>query len=235
MENIIKKNNLKLILRFVIYLLGILLTAFGAVLIIRSDLGAGGWDAVNTNLSELFGITIGQASMSINISLLLFLIIYRKNIKFLFVLFPIFTMGLGIDFWDLIVLKNLIPINLLQQILIFGGGFIALPIGLSMIILTGLPAMIFDELTIAFMDITKIDSFFKVRLGIEGTAIILASILGLIAGIGFGAVNIGTLIISAAIGPLISIYINLFKTITGKDKKDVVEIISEQNINIPKA
>lgn len=217
-----KKIDLKTVLRVSIYLLGILVTALGIVFVLRSELGAGGWDAVNENLSRLIGITVGQASIGINITLLLFVIIYKRDLKYLVILFPILTMGLAVDLWNEIILVNFVVTKMIYRLITFVGGFLILPLGLGLILITKYPAMIFDELTLSLMHITKIDSFLIVRLGIEATAIILAIVFGLIGGFGLGSVSIGTLVISGAIGPLISIYVkNLEKVFNFDDKKIV--------------
>jgi len=109
----------------IIYFIAILLTGLGINAILRSTLGAGAWDTVTNNLSVLAHITLGMASAIVNILILGFLIIYWKQIKFLFVLVPIFGIALAIDFWDIIIFDQYYPNGLfLQSIFFFGGTLI---------------------------------------------------------------------------------------------------------------
>ncbi|MFA7423213.1 MAG: hypothetical protein WCZ00_05700, partial [Acholeplasmataceae bacterium] len=58
-------------LRMSIYLLGIMITGLGINVLLRSTLGAGAWDTVTNNFSELVHISLGTASAIINITVLL--------------------------------------------------------------------------------------------------------------------------------------------------------------------
>lgn len=197
----------KKILRIVVYVLGILLTALGANILLRSALGAGAWDTVTSNLSHLANITLGIASASINITLLILIIIYHKDLKYLFILVPIFGISLSLDFWDLIVLGEWMPLTFLSQSLWFVVGTLVLTLGLSLIVASLFPAMIFDELTYMLMKVLHIKSFFVMRIFIELFAVVLATIFGFLAGIQFGAVNFGTFLLAIIIGPLITFHL----------------------------
>lgn len=193
----------------IFYLLGITIVGFGVVAIIRSKFGAGPWDTVNYNLSEVFGITLGTASVLVNVVVTSIIFIYRKKLKFLFMIFPIAAVGISIDFWDIIVFNDFSTSNILLQSFLFIIGFGTLPLGLALVISTKYPAFVFDELMMMLMDITKFSDIKKVRIAIEMFAIILASILGFAGGIGFGAVNWGSIFMALTIGLLIKFYLNL--------------------------
>lgn len=210
----------------IIYLIGITIVGFGVVAIIRSNFGAGPWDTVNYNLSELVGITLGTASVLVNVVITSIIIAYRKKIKFLFMIFPILAIGISIDFWDILVFGDFSTSNLLLQSGLFIVGFGLLPLGLALVISTKYPAFVFDELMMMLMDITKITNIGKIRISIEMFAIIFASILGFAGGIGFGAVNFGSVFMALTIGLLINYYLNLIL-----NNKDIVDSIYKHAIN----
>ena len=197
--------------RIGIYLLGISLIGLGVNIIIRSHFGAGAWDAVNDNFRSLTGITLGTASFSINLIILTFIMVYRKQLKYIITILPIFGSAVAMDIWDILLFGSWEPETLTTRFIAFIIGLFVLPFGLSLVIVTRFPAMVFDELTFIMMEIVHVKSFMKVRWGIEIFAIILATIFGFLANVSFGSVNIGTLLISLTIGPMIQWYLNVMK------------------------
>lgn len=206
-------NNKETIWKVIIFILGILITGLGVNILLRSKMGAGAWDTVTYNLSHLFKISLGIASAIINILVLLVVILANKKLKYLLVVIPIVTLALAIDFWDLLIFKDFTIEQIEIKLLFFVIGLIILPLGLGVTLMSKLPAMVFDELTLALMRVFKIKQFFTMRIFIELFAIILASVLGFIGGIRFGAVNFGSFILAFTIGPMISLYLKWFEPI----------------------
>jgi len=188
----------------IVYLFGIILSALGVNVLLRSALGAGAWDTVTNNLSILASISLGTASALVNVVIMAFVVIYNKNAKFFLVSIPIVGIALAIDFWDIVVFSDFYPNLLWVRGLFYIGGLLVLTLGLAMMIVTKYPAMVFDELTLSLMRLFKSKSFFATRIGIELFAIVLATGFGFWAGIGFGAVNLGSLILALIIGPTIA-------------------------------
>lgn len=199
--------------RIMMYLLGMFIAGGGVNLILRSTIGAGSWDAVNDHSRILFGITLGTASLITNFTILTFILIYRKNLKYLIVIIPIFGIATMMDIWDIIILNDMNPVGLFEQIIWFIIGSILLPFGLSLMITTKFPSMVYDEMTFAFMEILHINNFLKVRVGVEVLAVLIAITQGLIIGIGLGSVSIGTVILAITIGPMIDFFIKLVNKI----------------------
>ncbi|TVP85941.1 MAG: hypothetical protein EA375_03015 [Acholeplasmataceae bacterium] len=189
--------------KIITYLAGVLLTALGINILLRSMLGAGAWDTVTHNLSVLAGITLGTASFSINVVIMAFIILYNRKLKFLLVILPIIGIALTIDFWDIIVFGGYYPGSWWLRIIFYFGGTFILTLGLALMVITRFPAMVFDELTLSLMRLFKIDSFFITRTIIELFAIALATVFGFAAGIGFGAVNVGSFILALILGPIL--------------------------------
>lgn len=193
-------------LRVFLYVFGVFVLGFGINLLLRSTLGAGAWDTVSNNFSQLIGSSLGTASFIINVSVLAFVLIYNKNIKYAVILVPILSLALVIDLWDIVILGDLTIEKVWLQVISYIGGGIILSFGLALIIVSRFPAMVFDELTVSLMRLLKIKKFFTMRIMIELFAIALATVFGFLAGIKFGAVNFGSFILAIAIGPIISIH-----------------------------
>ena len=185
-----------LIRRLAQYALGVLLISFGVVTLLRTQIGAGAWDTTTYNLSALSGLTLGMASFLIQFTIVLIIVAYRKQWKYFLVAISILMISLGIDFWDLVVYQSYFFEGLMLRLIVFVAGVFVITFGLSLVILTHYPAAIFDELMLMIMAIFKTDKIFFPRLAIEMFALFLASIFGFIAGIGFGAVNIGSFILA---------------------------------------
>lgn len=201
-EKFMKNNPLRIFL----YVMGVIITSLGINILLRSQLGAGAWDAVSNNFSILTKLTIGTASAIINVLVLLIVILHNRKLKYFAILLPLFGIALAIDFWDLIVFRDFTITVFWLKLVFFVLGALTLTTGLALMITTKYPAMVYDELTLTLMDILKIKSFFVMRIMIEVFAIILATIFGFWAGIRFGAVNLGTFFLAVAIGPFITIH-----------------------------
>ena len=201
------KYNKETIFKIIIYIAGIVLSALGVNILLRSALGAGAWDTVTNNLSILVNTSLGTASAVVNVIIVTFVILYNKKLKFLLVLIPIFGIALFIDFWDIVVFASYYPQTIALRFVFYFGGLFILTLGLALMIVTPYPAMVFDELTLSLMRLFKSKSFFTTRIGIELFAIALATGFGFLAGIGFGAVNLGSFILALIIGPIIALQI----------------------------
>lgn len=211
------KNKFKFYLpKIILYLMGLFILGLAISIVLRTKIGSGAWDAVSFNFHMLTNqkITVGTAGQIIGITLLTIILIYRRKLKYAFTLIPILITGFFIDLWNLIILKNFFINALYAQILFFILAVFLLPFALSLMIQSGLSSMVFDEFTYLLMDILKSKSFTKVRIGFEIFAIVLAITFGLIAGGQLYEVKYGTIVMAFTIGPLIDIYLNLFKKIT---------------------
>lgn len=198
-------------IRGFIYTAGMMITALGINVLLRGKLGAGAWDTTIFNFSQLARITLGTASFITYVVILTFVMLYNKKIKYVAILIPIIGISVANDFWDIIVFANYYPSMLWLRFIFFVGGAIILTLGLSLMIVTNYPAMVFDELTLSFMRLLKINSFFKARIIIELIAILLAIIFGLLAAIGFGAVSYGSIFLAFLVGPMIELELYYLK------------------------
>lgn len=208
------------VLRGLVYFLGIILTGLGVNVLLRSSLGAGAWDTVIYNLRAFFknnlsiDVTLGTVSFMIYLVVLSYVMWYYKKLKFLFVFIPMFGIALAIDFWDIIVLGTYLPQDMFIRVLFFVLGVFILTLGLSLIIVTKYPAMVFDELTMILMKVLHIKSFFQSRMYIELFAILLGTLFGFLSNIGFGAVNFGSFLLALIIGPMIQFQMKYLTKLT---------------------
>lgn len=206
------------ILKISIYIFGILTIALGINTLLTSELGAGAWDTVANNFSILVNISLGTASAIVNVSVLLFVFLFRRKLKYLSILIPIFVLAIAIDFWNFLVFKDIILTLFWIKLLFFICGSFIITLGLALMVISTYPAMVYEELTLLLMKLLSIKKFFNMRIMIELFAIALAIVFGYLAGIGFGAVNLGSFVLAIVIGPIISFHLHwlskVFKFLT---------------------
>lgn len=205
--------------RIVQYVVGVMITALGVITIIRSDLGAGAWDTVTYNLSALINSTLGTASFITQSTIVLMIIAFRRRLSYLLIFIPIFGISLAIDFWDLVVFRDYYPTAPLLRIGFYLAGLFVLTLGLSLMILSRFKAAVFDELMLLVMDLFKTRNVFITRLGVELSAIVIGSIIGFIAGIGFGAVNVGSFILAVVLPPVLALQLKWLKPLFDYEKE----------------
>lgn len=205
------------------YVLGVLTIGFGVHLMLLSELGAGAWDTPSANGETFFNlvlgwdfVSLGLISILINTTILLMIILYRKDLKYLITLFPILIMGSVLDLWDYILFEDLEISGLALQVLFYCLGALILPFGLVLVVKSKFPAFVFEEWTFMLQELTKL-SFQKVRIGIELIGVLVGTLFTLLTYFNttdpsitmFGQVGIGTLVLAVAIGPLIQFFMKL--------------------------
>ena len=196
-----------------IYISGSIVISFAVVMMKRSNLGLSSWDTLHFSLHALTGMSFGTAVSLVATVFLIFVTLMNRHIKYILMFIPIVFVGYVIDIFDLYVFINFMPHEMLIKILTYLVGLILLPFGGSLLIISTFPAGVFDEAMLTFMRLFKTDKLVLVRITMEISAVTLAIILGFIAGIGFGMVNIGTLIFSLSIGIFVKTYLKLFERV----------------------
>lgn len=191
------------------YLLGTSTLSFGIALALSSELGAGAFDAMSANLAKLLNITIGFA-FYLSFIVLFGLIMILKPRKNYFIGFLLtIIISFQIDIYD-----GIIPdINLLTfRIFYFALALLLLPFGVALIIKSKIPIGPIDNLLLILTEKLKW-RISVVKTLIEGSFAILALIFGLSAGIGTGALYVGTIIMTLIIGPGIGMFLKIIKDI----------------------
>lgn len=204
------------------YLLGFVVIGLGVNIMKASTLGNGAWDTVTINVRDFLWmnlgqtwITLGMISFTVSIIVMTIVLIYRKNLKFLFMLIPIALVALSIDFWNLVVFQEREAMVFGYQILFYIIGILLLPLGLTLVVKSTFPAFVFDELMLMFVKIFKAKRITYVRLGIEILGISIGAIFGFLAYFAingsFGAVDVGSFIFTMTLSPTMTIYFALLK------------------------
>lgn len=197
--------------RLIKYTLGMIVIGFGVTLMIKSTIGLSSWDTLHFSLHKLFGITIGGATILVATTFTIFVILINRDHKYLLMSVPIIGVGLLIDLFNLTILGTFEPILLWYRMLIYLFGLLLLPLGGALLISSSYPAGVFDEFMLGLARRLKTDKVITIRVIMELTAVLTALVLGLIAGIGLGQINIGTLIFSLTVGPLVKFYLTQFE------------------------
>lgn len=204
------------------YLLGIIVLGFAVNTMKASTLGNGAWDTVTINIRDfltinqgLSWVTLGMISFSVSMMIMLIVILYRKSLKFLFMLIPIFLVALSIDFWNIVVFQEREAIAFGFQLAFYIIGSLLLPLGLTLIVKSSFPAFVFDELMLMFMNILKAKRITYVRLMIEFLGISIGLVFGFLTYYHingtFGAVDIGSFILTFTLSPIMAFYFKILK------------------------
>jgi uncharacterized membrane protein YczE len=216
------RENLRLaLLRISRLFLGLFLYATGIVMTINSNLGLGPWDVFHQGLSKTIGITMGQASISMGVIIVVINYFVGEKLGWGTLCNMLF---IGI-FMDFLMFNNLIPIyknTILQVVMMLGGMFV---IGLAsyFYIGAGLGSGPRDGLMVMLTKKTGKSVRF-IRNCIEVTVLIAGYFLG-------GFVGVGTIIIALSIGYFVQLAFKLFKfnvkTVTHRYLEDDIRLIKE--------
>ncbi|MDO5520970.1 MAG: hypothetical protein Q4G58_10810 [bacterium] len=162
-------------------LLGFLLCAASTVMALNSKLGLSPWDVLHQGISKTIGITIGKASITISLLIILISLCIKVQIG-LGTIANIFVVGILID---KINATGMIPVsqNLATGILMMVASLIMMAVGCFLYIGCELGCGPRDGLMIAIVNKTG-KSIRLIRFCLEGAALVLGWSLGGKAGIG---------------------------------------------------
>lgn len=203
----VKKHSINSLL----YLLGMIVIAFGVVMMLKSTRGLSSWDTLHWSLHKLTGITVGWATIVVALTFTAFVTIANKNWKYLLMTIPIFSVGALIDYFNLDLLETFSPSNIFFQWGIYLVGLVLLPLGGALLITSTYPAGVFDEFMLTIMRLLKSSKLLLIRVIMESTAVIVAVVLSIIAGEGIGMLNLGTLIFTVSVGFMLKSYLEIFE------------------------
>ncbi|XMB85969.1 hypothetical protein RJG79_11285 [Mycoplasmatota bacterium WC44] len=196
--------NIKQISKFTI---GTLIITLGVTLLLLSNFGSGAIDAFNNNTSILVGITVGTCIIITNaIMFVMNMILDTKKSHFISLLLAL-LLGIFIDFWF-----TVIPVyeSFMMATIYFIIGLMLLPLGLALTIRSNCPINPYDTLVLILVRKTNL-SVSVIKTITEITFTILAIISGYLAGIGFGSISFGTILIAFYIGPALQFSLKYIK------------------------
>lgn len=199
----------KSILKFTFYLGGAVILSLGIQFTILSRIGAGAYDALNYNLSVFLDISLGTAMIITTVILFIITMILKPRLEYFIGFLLAAFVGLMIDFFSKIIPSvDIFPLQVLYFIL----GMLNIAFGVALIICSKMPMNAMDNLMMIIVRKTKKPvALIKTLLEVLYAAV--AIVLGYLSGIGFGAVSLGTIIMTFLMGPLINIFLKVIKPI----------------------
>ena len=191
-------------LKYVFYVVGILILTLGISLTIQSKLGTSPFDALLVGLSKNVGLTVG--SWEIILALLLIgsnSLLARKRPEILGLVTALIT-GIGIDMW-LFLLHDIVSPDLwFSQAVCFTIGLVVVGLGTATYLHTNFAPIPVDRLTLIIKELTRKTVFFS-RTLIYILFLMLAIIFN-------GPIGVGTLL-TVCLGGYI---LHFFMPITGR-------------------
>ncbi len=205
------------------FVLGIFILVFGVNMMIRSLLGPAPWDTFTYHLHALLNVTLGISAFIIQCTLIIIIMALRKSWQYSYIFTSIITISVAFDFWDLIVFRDYYPEGLFLRWIFYLGGITLLSFGLGLVVLTRFKATVVDELMLLFMDFFKTKNVFMTRMLVEGIGLSMGLIIGLLAGLGLGIINQGTLIVTLILPFLLSLQLRWMTPIFDIKRKHHIE------------
>lgn len=201
-----------------LYVLGILALGLGVSLFARANLGVAPWDTAILNFQRLLlanqqSITLGQSSLIHTSVLLMIVLTLGKRWQSIMAVIPMMAISLSIDFWDQLVLVNLLSssLDLLTRITFFLSATLLMTWGLATIIISGFPPNVYDDFQLTLIRVFKIKSFALARWIIEFMGLGIGLIYALIQGDGLGSITVLSFALAVAFGSLMTLFVNQYR------------------------
>ncbi len=186
---------MKIIIRILFYLIGLLFLTLGISLAIKAGLGASAWDALAVGESKTFGLSVGNWII-INSSILLFVnaFLQKKRPDWLAAI-TFILIGRFLDFWLTVESEHLFDSNMVTRYIQLVLAILSMTIGIAIYLQAKFPLSPIDDLMIS------LNKRFGASLGVAKTigevfALVLAFLLK-------GPIGIGTVLITFSIGPIL--------------------------------
>lgn len=190
--------------KYVFYVLGIIILTLGISFTIQSDLGTSPFDALLVGLSINVGLTVGSWEIIIGLILICSNSFLKRQRPEVLGLLTAFITGIGIDMW-LFLFHNLITPELwYSKVVCFGIGLVVIGLGTATYLHTNFAPIPVDRLTLIIQELTRTNIFLS-RTFIYLLFLILAMISN-------GPIGVGTLL-TVCLGGLI---LNFFMPFTKK-------------------
>ena len=198
--------------KVITHLSGFMIVALGIVGIITVRLGAAPLDAYNYFVYVLMpeGISLGMVNIMTGLIVTgIVWMIERKKSLIISLLF-LLSIGVFIDMWKALV--DLVDPAVFEplpvRLVVAASSLLLIGIGASLTLVSGLPPSPFEVLMLIIN--RRVKSMMTSKIMIEGTFFILALILGIVSGRLSEQVNLFTLVLVFAIGPMIQMFVTLF-------------------------
>ncbi|MEA3423506.1 MAG: hypothetical protein U9Q80_06920 [Bacillota bacterium] len=192
--------------------IGLLLYAIGIVLTINANLGVAPWDTFHQGISNIIGITFGQASIIVGLLIVFINYFLSEKIGYATIANMI-VIGL---FIDVIFAYDLLPVStsFLSGLFMIFIGMVVIAFATYFYIKAGLGIGPRDGLMVGLKRKTNLP-IGVIRGGIEITVLFIGVSLG-------GQIGIGTLIIALSIGPIVEITFKMLDFKVSEVKHDYI-------------
>ncbi|MCM3371214.1 YitT family protein [Bacillus velezensis] len=191
-------------MKYVFYVLGIMILTFGISVTIQSDLGTSPFDALIVGLSVHAGLTVGSWEIIIAFLLICCNSMLKRQRPEFTGMITAFITGIGIDMWLFFLHRIITPEPWYGKVGCFAIGLVVIGIGTATYLHTNFAPIPVDRLTLIVRELTGRSIFFS-RTVIYFIFFILAVMLK-------GPVGIGTLL-TVCLGGVI---LHFFMPITGR-------------------
>ncbi|RKD73088.1 hypothetical protein ATL39_2291 [Sinobaca qinghaiensis] len=181
-----------LFMRWLIFMIGLVIVSFGIALMIRADLGSAPWDVLHIGLRDQLGLTVGTWSIIIGIIVIVMTSLLQKETPQAGGIVNMLLIGVFIDIFLLLIET---PSLLAVQIIMLLAGIIIIGYGIGLYIAPEVGAGPRDSLMIALHERTgwKIS---RVRIMMETVVLAVGWALG-------GPVFVGTILFCLGIGQVV--------------------------------
>jgi uncharacterized membrane protein YczE len=191
-------------LKYVFYVVGILILTLGISLTIQSNLGTSPFDALLVGLSKNVGLTVGSWEIILALLLICSNSLLARQRPEILGLITAFITGIGIDMWLFLFHDVITPDIWYSQAVCFVIGLVVVGLGTATYLHTNFAPIPVDRLTLIIKELTKKTIFFS-RTAIYLLFLVLAIICK-------GPIGIGTLL-TVCLGGFI---LHFFMPITGR-------------------
>lgn len=179
---------------------GLLLFGVGTVFTISTNLGFSPWQVFHKGLSNVTGLTLGQASISVGLIIIIINAIFKENMGIGTIL-DMIIVGVVVD---VVSAMNIIPfVNGLWGIGMIVIGLFIISMGSYLYLSSCFGAGPRDGLMVTLTKLTRLPVGL-IRGGIELTAVLIGWLMG-------GPVGIGTIVSVLAIGSCIQLVFSIMK------------------------
>lgn len=203
-------------MKYVFYVLGIIILTFGISVTIQSDLGTSPFDALIVGLSENAGLTVGSWEVITAFLLICCNSMLKRQRPEFSGMITAFITGIGIDLWLFFLPRIITPELWYGKAGCFAIGLVVIGIGTATYLHTNFAPIPVDRLTLIIRELTGRSIFFS-RTVIYFVFFILALILK-------GPVGVGTFF-TVCLGGMI---LHFFMPITGRWIDSILTVSQKQ-------
>lgn len=195
------QSHKKLLLKIILYVMGIIMMPLGVVFTINSHMGAGGYDALNFILGERIGVSTSYAIIGTAFIAMIISALIRKKIPRITTFITAILVGITTQLWKG-VLSNTRSASLFLSITFLFIGITIIGFGIASYMLSELPTNPTDDIIVACKE--RGLPIRNVKIGMDIICVLLALILG-------GEIGIGTIFITICLGPMVSFFYDFIK------------------------